>query len=71
MKQLLSAQQNPPIINQPIPDQIDPKPNCSDQAHKVRKVKPSPPPEFDRDRTKGLALLNSCQTYIRLCPEDF
>ena len=35
----------------------------------------SPPPalpsEFDRDRTKGMAFLYSCQTYFRLCPNSF
>jgi len=27
--------------------------------------------EFDGDRTKGMAFLNSCQVYIRLCPNSF
>ena len=36
-----------------------------------RKPKPACPPEFDGERTKGLTFLNSCQTYIRLCPEEF
>ena len=29
------------------------------------------PLEFDRDRTKGMAFLNSCQVYISLCPNSF
>jgi hypothetical protein len=37
----------------------------------ARTVRPSPPPEFDGERSKGLAFLNSCQTYIRLCPQEF
>ena len=28
-------------------------------------------PDFDGDRTKGTAFLNSCQTYIQLCPKEF
>ena len=38
---------------------------------KFHKVRPLVPTEFDGDRSKGIAFLNSCQTYIRLCPEDF
>ena len=38
---------------------------------KSRKVRPSVPTEFDGDHSKGIAFLNSCQTYIQLCPEDF
>ena len=38
---------------------------------RVRTIRPVTPPEFDGDRTKGMAFLNSCQTYIRLCPEEF
>ena len=36
-----------------------------------RKAHPSVPTDFDGYRSKGIAFLNSCQTYIRLCPEDF
>ena len=32
---------------------------------------PSVPTEFDGDRSKGMAFLNSCQTYIQLCPKEF
>ena len=38
---------------------------------KTRTVRPASPPDFDGDRMKGLAFLNSCQTYIRLCPKEF
>ena len=38
---------------------------------KTRATRPSVPPEFDGDRSKGVAFLNSCQTYIRLCPKEF
>jgi hypothetical protein len=27
--------------------------------------------EFDGERAKGQAFLNSCQTYFRLCPDEF
>ena len=29
------------------------------------------PPEFNGERSEGLAFLHSCQTYLRLCPEEF
>jgi hypothetical protein len=38
---------------------------------KTRRVKPASPPEYDGDRAKGQTFLNSCQTYIRLCSEEF
>jgi Retrotransposon gag protein/Zinc knuckle len=38
---------------------------------KIRTVRPASPPEFDGDRAKGMAFLNSCQTYFRLCPREF
>ena len=64
MSLLVSAKAEPMMpINQDVPPIANhPKP---------RKAKPASPPEFGRDRTKGLAFLNSCQTYIRLCPEEF
>jgi len=34
-------------------------------------LKPALPSEFDGDRTKGMVFLNSCQVYIRLCPNSF
>ena len=56
---------NPIVVDQPnaLPQTENPP--------KTRKAKPASPPEFDGERTKGLAFLNSCQTYIRLCPEEF
>lgn len=38
---------------------------------RTRTARPAVPAEFDGDRTKGTAFLNSCQTYIRLCPKEF
>jgi hypothetical protein len=52
------------------PEPIGPMP-VSSETPKTRKVKPATPPDFDGDRIKGLAFLHSCQTYIRLCPDDF
>src|SRR5882757_169635 len=37
----------------------------------IRAPPPALPSEFDGDRSKGPAFLNSCQTYIRLCPDSF
>jgi hypothetical protein len=36
-----------------------------------RTARPAVPPEFDGDRAKGVAFLNACQTYLRLCPKEF
>jgi hypothetical protein len=65
MLQMLMQQQQrnktpPPRSPTPAP----PTPN-------VRAPPPALPTEFDGDRSKGLAFLNSCQTYIRLCPGSF
>lgn len=46
-------------------------PNPEHTHKKTRRPKPATPPEFDGDRKKGLIFLHSCQTYIRLCPEEF
>jgi Retrotransposon gag protein/Zinc knuckle len=40
-------------------------------SSKNRTVRPANPPDFDGDRSKGMAFLHSCQTYIRLCPREF
>ena len=38
---------------------------------KAHGLKPALPSEFNGDRTKGMAFLNSCQVYIRLCLNSF
>jgi len=38
---------------------------------KAHGLKPALPSEFNRDCTKGMAFLNSCQVYMRLCPTSF
>lgn len=35
------------------------------------RIKPGTPPDFDGDREKGRAFLNSCRLYIRLCATEF
>jgi hypothetical protein len=54
---------------QPIPDL--PKPTDRITPSKNRTVRPATPLDFDGDRSKGMAFLNSCQTYLRLCPKEF
>jgi len=51
-----------PIPSTQITTSVTPK------AHGLKLALPS---EFDRDHTKGMVFLNSCQVYIRLCPNSF
>ena len=53
----------PPIKNNPISDSVS--------QVSTRQLRPALPNEFDRDRSKGVTFLRSCQTYIVLCPESF
>ena len=59
LEQFLKAstqRSDPPILTTPpSPPAIPPK---------SRKARPLVPTEFDGDRSKGIAFLNSCQTYI-------
>ena len=61
LEQFLNAstqRSDPPVLTTPTsPPAIPPK---------SRKAHHSVPTEFDGDRFKGIAFLNSCQTYIRL-----
>jgi hypothetical protein len=43
----------------------------TDIRRTTRVARPANPPKFDGDRSKGLAFLNACQTYARLCLEEF
>jgi Retrotransposon gag protein/Zinc knuckle len=43
----------------------------TDPPKTSRKARPATPPDFNGERSEGLAFLNSCQTYVRLCPEEF
>jgi len=54
----------------PTPPKRDsPSPTRRNPAN--RGPPPALPSEFDGDRSKGMAFLRSCQTYIRLCPDSF
>jgi hypothetical protein len=52
------AKNSDPLRSDPLDVPMPP-----DLPPRTRKVKPASPPEFDGERTKGLAILNSCQTY--------
>ena len=54
---------SPPIKKNPISNFV---PRVS-----TRQLRPALPNEFDGDRSKGTTFLQSCQTYILLCPESF
>jgi len=55
-----------PILKSETPAEVTPT-----LTPKSRTVRPATPPDFNGDRAKGLAFLNSCQTYLRLCPKEF
>lgn len=60
---LIQQQQNKtPPLHTPTPTYSTPN---------VRAPPPALPTEFDGDRNRGSAFLNSCQTYIRLCSGSF
>ena len=65
--QLLAAMAH---LSQHIPP---PRPTDVPKAHPSPSVqaRPASPLEFDGDQKKGMAFLNSCQTYIRLCLSEF
>ena len=46
-------------------------PTPPDVTPKTSTLKPSPPNEFNGDRSKGRAFINSCELYIRLAPQQF
>jgi Retrotransposon gag protein/Zinc knuckle len=62
---LLPKKPDPPAVIPPI------LPLLSADPPRTRTARPAVPPEFDGERSKGLAFLNACQTYIRLCPNEF
>jgi len=61
------------ILISHIPQSENPIPSTqiTSVTPKAHGLKPALPSEFDGDRTKGMAFLNSCQVYIRLCPNSF
>ena len=62
------------ILNQAQPTQKTPaliQWDILPEPPRMCTARPSAPPEFDGDHTKGTAFLNSCETYICLCPREF
>jgi uncharacterized coiled-coil protein SlyX len=55
---------------QPAPP-IPPTTTPPDAAKSRSRIKPGVPSDFDGDRTKGRAFLNSCDLYIALCLAEF
>jgi hypothetical protein len=64
------AQKNSTNSEIPIPTSHNTPPSSADPP-RSRTARPAAPPDFDGDRAKGAGFLNSCQTYIRLCPKEF
>lgn len=63
----------PAVSNSPrnlVRDLPKPSPLSSEPLHSSR-LKPATPSDFSGDRTKGRAFLNTCNTYLRLCPQEF
>jgi hypothetical protein len=63
---LAQTNQNAPKTPNPVLPVLPPP-----TPSRTRTARPAAPPDFDGDRTKGMAFLNSCQTYVRLCPMEF
>jgi hypothetical protein len=64
MAQLTQTKQNlpetpPPVLSLPT------------DLPRTRTARLAAPPDFDGERMKGMEFLNSCQTYMRLCPKEF
>jgi hypothetical protein len=68
MEQLTRANKTTLETPVPVPQNVLPPPA---DPPRTRTARPAAPPDFDGDRMKGMAFLNSCQTYIRLCPKEF
>ena len=61
------------MVSAPVSPLRSTAPSIHDIAtnHTSRKIKPSPPPDFSGDRSKGRAFLNSCELYLRLASHQF
>ena len=59
--------------NIPAASELQPPTTPVDSTPQVRArgLKPSTPNDFDGDRLKGRAFLNSCRLYISLCEDQF
>jgi Retrotransposon gag protein/Zinc knuckle len=63
------TQQQPPAPPPQAP--LSPQTTAAPQAIARSRLKPASPPDFDGDRTKGRAFLNSCTLYMQLCASEF
>ena len=59
------------ISHIPQSENLIPSTQITSVTPKAHGLKPALLSEFDGDRTKGMAFLNSCQVYICLCPNSF
>jgi len=68
-----NTQHNLDILISHIPQSENPIPSTqiTSVTPKPNSLKLALPSEFDGVRTKGMVFLNSCQVYIRLCPNTF
>ncbi len=62
------APQNPPTA---LPAPTVTAPTAPTHREPARGLKPATPNDFDGDRLKGRAFLNSCRLYISLCESQF
>jgi hypothetical protein len=73
LQQILATMQQTNQASQQQQHQEPPKtvPLEANEPRRPARPRPAPPPEFNGERTNGQAFLNSCQTYFRLCPDEF
>ena len=66
LTQILSA-----LTGNNAPPVVAPIPMASATPVHSNRLKPATPSEFDGSRLRGRTFLNSCETYYRLCPDQF
>ena len=66
LDQILSA-----LTSNTAPPVVAPIPTLPTTPSRPNRLNPATPSEFDGDRLHGRAFLNSCETYYRLCPDQF
>jgi hypothetical protein len=70
--QLIQQLQNATPAPPPPPPAVPPPPPPLTTATPTRsRLKPATPAEYDGNRSRGRAFLNSCMLYTRLCPGEF
>jgi hypothetical protein len=70
VQQLQQIPQHAPAMPQPAPQPPQPPPQPV-AAPQRNRLKPAVPQDFDGDRKKGRAFLNSCTLYMQLCANEF